>query len=99
MINGLPEKLKALRKQYNYTQKYVAHILRISPAIISAYETGERTPSAEILLGLAKTYHCTTDYLLGRDKKSIGLFVDISDLSEKEITLIIDLIDALKKKV
>lgn len=66
MIKGLPEKLKALRSTYHLSQKEVAKILEVSPSIISGYETGERTPSAETLLAISYLYKCSTDYLLGK---------------------------------
>jgi len=66
VINGLPERLRLLRIQNHLSQKEVARTLRISPAIISSYESGERTPSLEKLLALSNLYKCSTDYLLGR---------------------------------
>ena len=65
MIHGLPEKLKRLRQNCMLSQRDVARRLDVSPSIISAYETGERTPSVENILALALMYGCTTDYLLG----------------------------------
>ena len=56
MIEGLPTKLKQLREQYHYSQKEVANRLNISPSIVSGYETGERTPSTEILLKISSLY-------------------------------------------
>ena len=50
MIKNLAGRLKELRIQNKLTQKQVSELLGISPSIISGYETGERTPSAEILL-------------------------------------------------
>lgn len=50
MIQGLAERLKKLREKYHYSQKDVAKQLNISPSIVSGYETGERTPSAENFL-------------------------------------------------
>ena len=35
MINGLPEKLKALRIQFGLSQKQVAEKLDVSPSIVS----------------------------------------------------------------
>ena len=64
MINGLPEKLKKLRQKQGYSQQKVAKRLEVSPSIISGYETGERTPSVEMLLALSYLYRCSTDYLL-----------------------------------
>ena len=53
MIKNLAGRLKELRIQNKLTQKQVSELLGISPSIISGYETGERTPSAEILLSLS----------------------------------------------
>ena len=64
MIKDLPQKLKKLRLTYNLSQKDVAKQLGISPSVVSSYETGERTPSTEILLSLSYLYKCSTDYLL-----------------------------------
>ena len=66
MIKDLPEKLKLLRVKYGYSQKQVADKLNISPSIISGYETGERTPSTDVLLSLSNIYNCSVDYLLGK---------------------------------
>ena len=52
MIQGLPERLTKLRTQHGLSQKTVADRLQLSPSIVSGYETGERTPSTEVLLRL-----------------------------------------------
>ena len=73
MIKDLPQKLKALRVQYGFSQKQVAEKINVSPSIVSGYETGERTPSTENLLSLAYLYNVSTDYLLfGEECKAIG---------------------------
>jgi len=53
MIKDLPQKLKKLRLAYHLSQKDVAKQLGISPSIVSSYETGELTPSTDILLALS----------------------------------------------
>ena len=53
MIKGLPEKLQELRAKYGYSQKQVADLIKVSPSVVSGYETGERTPSTDVLLQLA----------------------------------------------
>ena len=74
MIKNLAGRLKELRIQNKLTQKQVSELLGISPSIISGYETGERTPSAEILLSLSYLYKCSTDYLLGKSNDMPLLF-------------------------
>jgi len=73
MISGFGERLQSLRKTMNLSQKEVANALRISPSILSNYESSERTPSLDNLILLAGFYHCSTDYLLGLvDRKIIS---------------------------
>lgn len=97
MINGLPEKLRELRTKYGYSQKEVANKLDVSPSIVSAYESGERTPSTEILLALSYLYNSSTDYLLGRSVDIPPLALDISGLPEKQIKALAVLIETMKK--
>lgn len=94
MIKDLPQKLKKLRLSYNLSQKDVAKQLGISPSIVSSYETGERTPSTEILLSLSYLYKCSTDYLLGKEKLSISL--DTTGLNDEQIQVLTNLIRVMK---
>jgi len=68
MINGLSDRLRKLRLEHRLSQKEAAARIGISSSIISGYETGERTPSAEVLLSLSYLYKCSTDYLLGKER-------------------------------
>ena len=97
MIKGLPIKLKELRKKYGYSQREVASRLRISTSVISAYENGERTPSAEILLALSYLYKCSTDYLLGKDQTPPETVLDTSGLTPNQIQILSDLIDSMRQ--
>ena len=63
MINGLGERLQEQRTTHKLSQREVALALNVSPTVISNYEKGERTPSLEMLIALARFYHCSTDYL------------------------------------
>lgn len=97
MIKDLPEKLKTLRIKYGFSQRQVAAKVGISPSIISGYETGERTPSTEILLSLSYLYNCSTDYLLGKQSNEPGTIVDLNGLTDKQIQAIQQLIAAIKE--
>lgn len=96
MIKDLPQKLKALRVQYGYSQKQVAEKIGVSPSIVSGYETGERTPSTEILLSLSYLYNVSTDYLLGKQTAAPSAMLDISKLTDKQKTALSNLIEAIK---
>lgn len=98
MIKDLPKKLKTLRIKYGYSQKQVAEKLGVSPSIVSGYETGERTPSTEVLLSLSYLYNCSTDYLLGKQSTTPQFVFDIDGLTDTQINAITTLIEAIKNK-
>ena len=91
MINGLPERLKEQRAQHKFSQRYVAQKLGVSPSIVSGYETGERTPSTNVLLQLSYLYGCSTDYLLGKCSATPEL-IDCSGLTDEQIATVKQLI-------
>lgn len=97
MIKDLPEKLKSLRLKYGYSQKQVANKLGVSPSIVSGYETGERTPSTDILLSLSYLYSCSTDYLLGKQSQAPELSINVDGLNDNQISAIEKLIESIKK--
>lgn len=97
MIKGLPERMKDLRLKMGYSQRAVAKQLSVSPAIISGYETGERTPSTENLLALSYLYHCSTDYLLGRESIPMQMMVSVDGLTPEQIQLLAELIETMRK--
>ena len=96
MIKELPERLKNLRTLHNYSQKDVATKLNVSPSIVSAYETGERTPSTENILALSHLYKCSTDYLLGKSTDTPNVILDTTGLSTEQIQVLQSLIKVMK---
>ena len=92
MINGLSERLRDLRLKSGYSQQLVAKQLGVSPSIISGYETGERTPSVEVLLALSYLYRCSTDYLLGRDAAVPEQTISAAGMSSRQIRALTEFI-------
>ncbi len=88
MIKGLGQRLQEQRILKNLSQKQVALSVGVSASVISNYESGERTPSVEILLLLAQLYHCSTDYLLGIDKSGKDKLLDASMLNYKQFKIL-----------
>ena len=97
MIKGLPEKLRLLRIKYGFSQKQVADKIGVSPSVVSGYETGERTPSTEVLLSLSYLYNTSSDYLLGRQVNSPESIISVDGLTDDQISAIINLIETIKK--
>lgn len=94
MVN-FGEKVKLLRTQRNLTQKQLAEMSGVAVSAISSYESGNRYPSYDILISLARIFHVSTDYLLGLDNKRN---IDVSDLNENEIEVIVKMVELLKTK-
>ena len=59
------ERIKDLREENFWTQKYVASKLNISQRAYSYYESSERSLPIDVLCSLAELYDVSTDYLLG----------------------------------
>ena len=85
--------LKTLRLKENMTQSQLAQKLGVTKSVISAYETGLRMPSYDILIHIAKIYNVSTDYLLGLEHKQE---IDLSGLTKEEIDALLNLIKAMK---
>lgn len=88
-------KLKNLRTGLNLTQRQLAERVGVAKSVISYYETGDRYPSYDVLVKIAHIFHTTTDYLLDVNKTRV---IDVSDLSEEDISVVTSVVNALKKK-
>lgn len=89
------EKLKRLRTGQKLTQQQLAERLGVAKSVVSYYESGDRYPSYDVLVRIARIFHVTTDYLLDIEKRRI---LDVSDLSEDEIAVVSIVADALRNK-
>jgi len=76
----LSKKLKELREERGYLQKFVADKIGVRSNTLSGYENGTRSPDPEMLIKLAELYEVSTDYLLGRTNPS-----NKSDIYEQNI--------------
>ena len=88
MIKDLGQRLQEQRILKNLSQKQVATSIGVSASVISNYESGERVPSVEVLVSLARLYHCSSDYLLGLDKTENAKPLDASMLNYKQYKLL-----------
>ncbi len=91
-------RLKELRKKNQLSQSAVAKRLNSTPALISAYENAERSPSVDKLIILADIYHTSTDYILGRSQDSDDrVLADITELSDDQRLIVRNLIKDMQK--
>lgn len=67
--------LAELREDCGYTQKDLSELLHISISSISAYESGRRFPSIDVLMAYARQFDVSTDYILRLTDSSDSLSV------------------------
>lgn len=75
--NTLPEQIKKLRASKKMTLAVMAERIGVTTSAIAAYENGNRTPSLDVLVKIARLFNVTTDNLLGCTNKDL---IDLSDL-------------------
>lgn len=76
-----------MRRERGLTQEQLAHILNVSVAAVSKWESGNNRPDLEILPNLAEVFQVSIDSLFGYEKtyKNIDRTVDeIQKLHEQE---------------
>lgn len=88
-------KLKTLRTSQKLTQQQLADRIGVAKSVVSYYESGDRYPSYDVLVRIARIFHTTTDYLLDVSKDSV---VDVTGLSEEDIAVVRTVAEALKNK-
>ena len=92
----LGKRVKALRLQNHLTQEQLAQKLGLTKSVISAYETGSRQPSYDVLIRLSRIFKVSTDYLL--NVASQNQMIDLSGLTLEEIKALTALIRAMKNR-
>lgn len=88
-------KLKALRKSQKLTQQQLADRIGVAKSVVSYYESGDRYPSYDVLVKIARIFHTTTDYLLDVAKDNT---IDVTGLSDEDIAVVRTVAEALKQK-
>lgn len=83
------ERLKSLRKDFQYTQKILEEITGIARSTISAYELGTRNPSVDNLITLARVFRVSIDYLCGNTDRRL---IDITDISQQNYCKIVTIL-------
>lgn len=80
LFNG--QSLKRFRTARKLTQEDVARKIGIMPQAYYRYESGRSVPSADVILGLARVYDVSTDYLLGVSDKPKPTVYDDEEVRE-----------------
>lgn len=67
------QRIRDLREDEQYTQKFVADYLNIQLTTYRRYELGDREPPAWLIIKLSELYDVSSDYILGICKTKIPL--------------------------
>ena len=62
------ENMRKAREEKGLTQEQLAEILKTKQNTISRWENGEREPSLEMVVKIARSLDCDPNYLLGFDE-------------------------------
>lgn len=87
--NHIGNHIRTLRLARSMTQKDFSDRINVAKSTVSAYESGARLPSYDVLVKIADLFHVTTDHLLGR---SSGCMIDVSGLTARQRNAIQDVV-------
>ena len=90
----IANKIKMLRERLNLTQSDLAKKLGLTRSGVNAWEMGISVPSTQYIVELAALFGVSTDYLLDIEKEKS---ININGLSEKEVGMIIELVEYFKQ--
>ena len=69
-MDNMDLRIRDLREDSDFTQKYVSEYLMCDQSLYSKYERGERQLPLEFAIKLAELYETSLDYIVGlSDKK------------------------------
>ncbi len=94
-FNGLsltPDRIKSLRESAGLTQAELARRLGITRSSVNGWEMGLVLPSTALLVELSRTFHVSTDYILGLDGEAV---LHTDGLDERSTAAVREIIDCL----
>ncbi len=70
LSKDFPEKLRALRKNREWSQGQLGQKIRADLQRISKYERGVMLPTMELMVRIAKVFDVSVDFLIRDDKEA-----------------------------
>lgn len=90
----LCEQIAKNRNSSGLTQSALAKKLGVTRSAVNAWEMGLSIPQLKYVVEMSEIFNTTVDSMLNTGKEA----VDISQLGEKEKSLVLNLVDCLKEK-
>lgn len=92
------ERIKTLRKRKSLTQADLADMLGVSKTIVSAYESGLRKPSYDVLVQIALIFGVSMNWMFGYEESHLDEWQKkLYGFSENHKKIIYDLIDEFSR--
>lgn len=90
MSTEMSDRIRILRENFGYSQKFAAEQLNISPQAYSHYENNRRVPDVDMLYKLSLLYGVSMEFLLTGQQEALTptqtlIKRDILSLSDSEI--------------
>ncbi len=103
------ERIRKLRQEKKWTQAELAERVKVQQKQISAYETGQYSPSTDVLIRLADAFDVSLDYLAFskegqnvkiqvKDRELLRYFEILDEYPEEEKKTAKDIIDLVIAK-
>jgi len=90
----ISESIKSLRQRKSLTQADLARNLNVTRSSVNAWEMGISIPSTQMITELSLLFGVSSDYLLGIEHNST---IDISGLTDKEVGILVEIINTFKE--
>lgn len=85
----IPDRLKECREIIGISKQEASKRLGLSQPAYLRYESGDRTPSPQVIKEIAKTFHTSVDYLIGESDDSTQNIIEVQRENDEELFLII----------
>lgn len=90
MMGRLNENIRGLRMQLGISQVVLAQKLCVTKQCVSNWENDNILPSIEALEKLADVFGVSTDYLLGREAKSVISAEGLTDEQAAHVRMLVN---------
>lgn len=95
-LQHMSTKIAKLRRSSSMTQEELGRHLSVSAQAVSKWENGDSLPDLPLIVKLAETFGCSTDYLLGHEGGLTSLIPQIREtFHQLELTDRIEFIEQL----
>ncbi len=104
-MNQFHKRLRELRLLNNMTLDELAQALHTTKTTLSRYENNKRTADSDFIIGTAKFFSVSTDYVLGLSNNPLAVDdllskyrILVDDLSESDISTINSIVEELRSR-